>query len=961
MDRRFSRSVRTKSGEMASYHAGVRVRRQAAASALDFSTEAYYLPRKQTKYPKVDLRSTSSEDSTTEEDLFSHGLHGRLCKKVGGTAVNKITDEVVSRIVEKRRSSPSVIARLMGLDELPPPQVVPELKNENGHFLLKKSFARLGDKYEYSGSQSFHVSRRQHQNFKIVHDHFDSSNSHIDQVAQKEKRNSKPDIAFIKRQFIEAKSLSTKEAHKRSKELSDALDIMFANKDIFLKIFQDPNSLFAKHFHNLKHSKSSANTNHFKILESSAGKSETFYRLVEETRESTRKKKDTTHCCKKPCTSLYSHSTFDHVDSHLPMLIRSRYTGKTENSPHPILTSIVVLKPSDQKAPSTGITESFPGYLQNYKLSSSRHKDFHRELLVERGQQHQFFDVKTKGCNTKAANDVASDISNEVKQSLRSYSDEELAKTDKFNSSSTYLSVPSRSREAVKSLSEQWKTTRPSRQRLFGEGSSTLGEMLFFSGKETPRTLGQLILKKNSHKKLDKKDIHSSCSYRSGISSNDGWKDECDEWLPRFEDHPDSSAIYGSSKTENRWQVDCINAIEDCCMLKDVLNLERNDLHNSIIERGHSLLRNLKYDDNKPQFLRSCGEENRRPTREVEGCQDESRNMINLNNLVEPKPIYLQRKMDDLLHLVCNSPNPKKLDSDKSFLTNPKEFQQSAKFNDLSVTILKNEVQEVASVDFLLVESPLDVIRVSGPHILPKVAERLSPVSVLETPSEDGKSTPQCLERFSADLQDIQRKLNFLELETVHSGDEHSKPLIFDDEVNKKILNSLKNESERDFLYLLDILTVSGIYAASQNKFFDACYSPDYPVFPDVFDKLESEYHMVNSWPRSDRKLLFDHINSILAEVLAPCMDFHPWVKLKRRNSCGHGRLVDESWRLLVRQQKELSRGKPDEKVLDTRWFYIDDHMDMIGREIERMLKDDLLNELVFEFVLGYPNSIHGF
>lgn len=148
---------------------------------------------------------------------FSHELHGRLCKKVGGPAVNKITDEVVSRIVEKRRSSPSVIARLMGLDELPPPQVVPELKNENGHFFLKKSIAGLGDKYEYSGNQSFHVSRRQHQNFKIVHDHFDSSNSHINQVAHKEKRNSKPDIAFIKRQFIEAKCLSTKEAHKRSK------------------------------------------------------------------------------------------------------------------------------------------------------------------------------------------------------------------------------------------------------------------------------------------------------------------------------------------------------------------------------------------------------------------------------------------------------------------------------------------------------------------------------------------------------------------------------------------------------------------------------------------------------------------------------------------------------------------------------------------------------------------------
>ncbi|XP_020592433.1 uncharacterized protein LOC110032965 [Phalaenopsis equestris] len=253
---------------------------------------------------------------------------------------------------------------------------------------------------------------------------------------------------------------------------------------------------------------------------------------------------------------------------------------------------------------------------------------------------------------------------------------------------------------------------------------------------------------------------------------------------------------------------------------------------------------------------------------------------------------------------------------------------------------------QVASIDFPLVESTLDAVRESEALISPKVAGRCSPVSVLELPSEDGKSTPQILERIGADLQ---RQLNFLEFETVDSGDEQSKSLIFNDKASRKILKSLKKGDERDFLYLLDILTVSGIYAATQNKFFDSCYSPDNPVFPDVFDKLENEYNMANFWTRSERKLLFDHINSILAEVLSPCMDLCPWVKLKRSTSVGHGRLVDESWWRLVEQRKELSRGKPLEKVLDTRWLYLDDHVDMVGREVERMLMDDLLNELVSE------------
>ncbi|XP_020596814.1 uncharacterized protein LOC110036659 [Phalaenopsis equestris] len=625
MDRRFSRSGRAKNGARGSYYAGSRVGRLASSTTQVFSTEEYYHSRQQAKSSKGDLCSTSSDGSTTEEELFSHELHGRLCKKVDGTPMNKITDQLVSRIVENRHSSRSVIAKLMGFDELPPPQVV-----------------------------------------------------------QKEKRNSKPDIAFIEQQLVEARRLYTNEAHKKSREFRDALDMMDANKVIF----------FAKHLKDLMHSKSSSNANRFNILESSADMSDTFYSSVEETKEHKDKMKDTTHCCTKSCTSLHNHSTYNQMDSLLSKFPRSPYIGKPETSTHPIPTSIVILKPGNQKVRSTERTESCPKYLQSYRLNCRRDTKFHRQFLVQRGECHQLFDIKTKGCNMIAANDIATNISMQVKQSLRSYSEAVSAKIDKNNSSSTYVIEPSLSRESMKGHQEQWKTTRPSGQMLVGEGSST-------SDKETPINLGKLSLNRKSDKRINKEHICGSWSYPSGISSNDGRKDQCDELLPGFEDHPNSSAIFVPPKPESTWQVDVgyINSIGDSHMVKDVLNVERNDLHKSVIERRHSLLRKLKYHDNRPRLLRSYGEENKRASREVEDCQDEFWNIINIDNLAEPKPIYLQRKMNDSLHLVCNPSSPQNLDSDKYFLTNLKEFQQSAKFNVLSVIAPENEVQET-EVDF---------------------------------------------------------------------------------------------------------------------------------------------------------------------------------------------------------------------------------------------------------------------
>ncbi|KAK8950084.1 hypothetical protein KSP40_PGU003349 [Platanthera guangdongensis] len=841
----------------------------------------------------------------------------------------------------------------MGLDELHP-QVVSEFKSETEHSLLKRSSAGLEVKFECSGRHSFHVNRRKQQNFRTVHDLCDSSNAkkHTDHVVPKEKGYSKRDMDFIKQQFLEAKRLSTDEALQKTKEFNDALNILDSNKEIFLKFLQEPNPLFAKHFHGLKHSNSSSHSSHFKIFESSAcnnkRNSEAYYRTAEENNGYTRKMKDTAHGCANPNASIGNCSTYDNPDSLLLKSLSSQCAGKKKTSSHP--TSIVVLKPAVQKVQSTGRTSSCPRSLPNYKDSCRRQREVHRELLVEREEQHGLFHVKTKECKTKDTTGIARDILEKTMQPLRRYSAEVLAsRIDIQNSSSSFLSEPSLSRKAMNGLLWPWKMSGPSRQGLIGEGSTTLGEMLSLSDKEALQTRGQLSFKNLSDKIVEKENLHDSRDYTSGISGSDGWKDECESFLPKYENHRVSLALYESSKHENKHEVDCVKSIDDCNMLKDKCNLGQNDLSNSITDRRHSLVRNFKYCDNNPWVFRSRGEENIKPVKEVKVCQNASKNMINLNNLIEPMPVYLQRNINELLHLVHNSSNSKDFHSEKSFLSYLKEFQQSVKDKDLLV-VLENEIPEVASIDFPLVECHMNVITESGALIVPKVSERLSPVSVLDPPSKDGKSTPGCLERINAGLQDLRRQLNLLELETVGSGDEQSKPLIFNDETGKEILMLLKHGGGRDLLYLLDILTVSGIYASTQNKFFDACYLSDSPVFPDVFEKLEKKYNTVTLWSRSERKLLFDHINSVLAKVLAPCMDLHPWVELKSNIFCGHGRLVNESWRVLIRRQKELSKGKPEDMVLDSRWLYLDDHVDMIGREIEIMVKDDLLDELISEF-----------
>ncbi|RRT64972.1 hypothetical protein B296_00040144 [Ensete ventricosum] len=111
---------------------------------------------------------------------------------------------------------------------------------------------------------------------------------------------------------------------------------------------------------------------------------------------------------------------------------------------------------------------------------------------------------------------------------------------------------------------------------------------------------------------------------------------------------------------------------------------------------------------------------------------------------------------------------------------------------------------------------------------------------------------------------------------------------------------------------------------------------------------------MMASWSGSERKLLFDLVNCSLVGVIAPHIDLHPWVRSKKKSMhrWEPEGLVERLWEMVVKQRKELGCNLED-KILDPRWLDVEDDTDVIVKEIERMLNDDLWEETVAEFIIG--------
>lgn len=174
-------------------------------------------------------------------------------------------------------------------------------------------------------------------------------------------------------------------------------------------------------------------------------------------------------------------------------------------------------------------------------------------------------------------------------------------------------------------------------------------------------------------------------------------------------------------------------------------------------------------------------------------------------------------------------------------------------------------------------------------------------------------------------------------------------------ELVEDILEEFEDEEEREFSYLLDILIASGIHGTAEDELYKVCQSLDCPAGYDVFEKLEKKYTKVVQWSISDRKLLFDMVNTVLSQILAPCLNMQPWVTTTTNLAplWGSEGLLEKVLQVLSQRRDEVERCKlkPEKKALDQKWPDLADCVDRVGRDIEKMIKDDLLEELVVELL----------
>ncbi|KAK3002261.1 hypothetical protein RJ639_020899 [Escallonia herrerae] len=235
-----------------------------------------------------------------------------------------------------------------------------------------------------------------------------------------------------------------------------------------------------------------------------------------------------------------------------------------------------------------------------------------------------------------------------------------------------------------------------------------------------------------------------------------------------------------------------------------------------------------------------------------------------------------------------------------------------------------------------------------------------SPNSVLEPPfKEESIPGSENYENDTAHLHGLWMKLQLLESEAEDTESEELSMAVSSDEEsregsveflkeNEKFLRLFRAEEGREFSYLVDVLDEAGFH---EDLSFERWHSLQCPVSSSVFEELEKKYGEQMSWMKSERRLLFDCINLGLMEILQPGVQTNSLAKpLQKIIGTAFKRDVIEEgiWTLLISQGKEVSKNL-SEKALgkDAKWLELGADVDIIAKEEENFLFDELVAELV--------------
>lgn len=199
------------------------------------------------------------------------------------------------------------------------------------------------------------------------------------------------------------------------------------------------------------------------------------------------------------------------------------------------------------------------------------------------------------------------------------------------------------------------------------------------------------------------------------------------------------------------------------------------------------------------------------------------------------------------------------------------------------------------------------------------------------------------------------KQLKLLETSSEETYSEGSEMAVSSVENNEKrsfyfsqeLLGVFSSEESRDFSYLVDVLDEAHLNFEVD---FETCNSLESPINPLLFEALEKKYGKQISWLKSERRLLFDRINSWLSEILNSFMDIHvrsKSLKMMFHPTLRRSEVEEELWMLLVNEEKEVGKDLSEKALgVETKWLKMESEISNICKEVENYLFDELVAEL---------------
>ncbi|KAK1561059.1 hypothetical protein Q3G72_033961 [Acer saccharum] len=896
-------------------------------------------------------------------------------KKANGTPMKMLIAHEMSKEVECKHNPPNVVAKLMGLDALPHQQPCSAAQRSHSKGYSRHSLSHSEIPVNcWEQDPSFldnqlqteaHKCQEQKTECKDVYEIWQQSQKASysrDSSMQKGRFNehlNEKKMALVRQKFMEAKRLATDEKLRQSKEFQDALEVLSSNRDLFLRFLQEPNSLFSQHLYDLQSIPPPPETKRITVLRPS--------KMVDNDKLSESGKNNDKQA-KKPAQVVQASEWERKSPGYSPV------HANQKGDEHPTQsTRIVVLKPSPGKthdikamvSPSSsprGIShgEDFYEEPEDDEVRESREvakeitRQMRENLMGHRRDETLLSSVFSNGyigdesSFNKSENDYGTGnlSDSEAVSPTSRHSWDYINRFGSPYSSSSFSRAscsPESSvcREAKKRLSERWAMMtlngNSQEQRHVRRSSSTLGEMLALSDtKKSMRSANE------SSTNVEQEPRGStSCLTTSNLSKEEDMV-ESPRNLMRSKSLPVSSTAYG---TRLNVEVSDHEAGKTQCPKE--------------LAKTKSMKSSLKGKVSSLFFLR-----NKKPSKEKSS---------ELQSEKEFQSVTAERPGSDG-HL------PGKINSDASQclknsghgegLSPGLRGSSSKTFTpDLTETGQKQGI--ISQEAGLCIAKPLMPVHVSENQDQP------SPISVLEAPFEEDDHTI-----FKPDHRGTGMPLKSNLIDKSPPIESIARTLSWDDSCTETATSySLKPSSVSqgveegpDWLFLVQtLISAAGLDGEVQSKtVFARWHSPESPLDPSLRDKYanlndkEPLHEAKRRQRRSNRKLVFDCVNTALAEITVYGSESERRVRGSGGgaevmvNEVASGMVVEQVWGRMkewVWGEEGCGGGDSDslvvervvrKEVVGKGWGdRMRVELDNMGKEIEMILLEELVDEAV--------------